>query len=114
MLDLVLALVFGGLGQGGWSREPRDPSEQAVAAVGLAGLPVVGFCVVLFARILDPWLALVGLPFASGALVIGLCTVLQLPSGSTLRLGAGTTFASFVACATAWLVAGLLTVFRGF
>ena len=114
MVDLVLALVFGGLGQGGWSREPRDPAEHAVAAIGLVALPAVAFCIVLFANILEPLLALVALPLTSLLIVIGACKALHLTGGFALRIAAATVFTSFVACATAWLLTGFIALFRAF
>jgi len=115
LFDLVAGFVLGSLGSWpGDGRRPEDPYEQTTGLVGVLALPMMAFCLVLFAGVVDPMLALIAIPPVCVALATGLCLLLRTAGTWTARTALGSGVMSFVACGCAWLMAIFVTFFKSF
>lgn len=115
LFDLVAGFVLGSVGSWpGDGERAEDPYEQTTGVVGVVALPTIAFCVVLFAGVVNPLLALVAIPLVCVALATGLCLLLQTSGARAVRTALGSGILSFVACGGAWLIAIFATFFKGF
>lgn len=92
LFDLVAGFVLGSLGSWpGDGRRPEDPYEQTTGLVGVLALPMMAFCLVLFAGVVDPMLALIAIPLVCVALATGsaCCCARRAPGPPEPRLAQG-------------------------
>jgi hypothetical protein len=115
VFDLLAGMLVGGLPSSPPGRRgPEDAAEQITGIVGTVALPAIGFCLVLFAGLVDPLIALILLPAACLAIAICLCLLLQTSTAWTLRVALGSLMFSFVFCGAGWLMAVFFGFFRAF
>jgi hypothetical protein len=115
-MDLGDLFNFLPIAPGGAVRRERSPAEQLCAGLAMFGLPLVGGCLVFFARLglHHSAIALFVLPLALAGVACLVCIRLRTPGGSTVLNTAGCALMSFVWCGGALLLDVFVGFFRAF